>query len=84
MKTTITCMIYFEPEQASRYHHPNYSIHSQVNPIGWTDVQGWAGLGGTKLGTTRTLPKKLGFKRLADKIKEHGIHGLLIVGGFEV
>jgi len=24
-----------------------------VNPLNWTDVQGWAGMGGTKLGTTR-------------------------------
>jgi len=24
-----------------------------VNPLDWTDVQGWAGIGGTKLGTTR-------------------------------
>jgi len=25
----------------------------QVNHLDWTDVQGWAGMGGTRLGTTR-------------------------------
>lgn len=28
-------------------------LQDHVTPMGWTEVQGWTGVGGTKLGTTR-------------------------------
>ena len=52
--------------------------------MSWTEVQGWAGLGGTKLGTTRTLPSDLGIDKIATAFKKHEIHGVLFIGGFEV
>lgn len=49
----------------------------------WSDVTGWIALGGAMLGTKRTLPQK-NFAQTASKLKEFGIQGLLIIGGFEV
>uniref|UniRef100_A0A8B9I5J7 Phosphofructokinase domain-containing protein n=1 Tax=Anser brachyrhynchus TaxID=132585 RepID=A0A8B9I5J7_9AVES len=45
-------------------------------------VGGWTGLGGSKLGTKRTLPKKY-FEEISANISSFGIHGLIIIGGFE-
>lgn len=46
-------------------------------------MTGWVGQGGAFLGTKRTLP---GDKKadIAARIKQFNIHGLLIIGGFEV
>uniref|UniRef100_A0A8D0FS35 ATP-dependent 6-phosphofructokinase n=1 Tax=Strix occidentalis caurina TaxID=311401 RepID=A0A8D0FS35_STROC len=50
--------------------------------IGWDTVGSWTGLGGSKLGTKRTLPKKY-FEEISINISNFGIHGLIIIGGFE-
>ena len=47
------------------------------------DVSEWVGQGGSALGTNRTTPKNQ-LAEVAAKFKQHNIHGLLIVGGFEV
>ncbi|NXN56996.1 PFKAM protein, partial [Rynchops niger] len=54
----------------------------QVEEISWERVGGWTGLGGSKLGTKRTLPKKY-FEEISANISNFGIHGLIIIGGFE-
>eukprot|EP00794_Sanderia_malayensis_P011777 gene11777-12996_t len=51
--------------------------------MGWNDVDRWSGLGGTKLGVTRTLPENVGCDSVALKLAENGIQGLAIIGGFE-
>ncbi|NXE57934.1 PFKAM protein, partial [Casuarius casuarius] len=53
-----------------------------VEEISWERVGGWTGLGGSKLGTKRTLPKKY-FEEISANINTFGIHGLIIIGGFE-
>ncbi|XP_038020237.1 ATP-dependent 6-phosphofructokinase, muscle type [Motacilla alba alba] len=53
-----------------------------VEEIGWNTVGSWTGLGGSKLGTKRTLPKKY-FEEISANISKFGIHGLVIIGGFE-
>ncbi|KAK6619742.1 hypothetical protein RUM43_012502 [Polyplax serrata] len=53
-----------------------------VQKMTWSDVTGWIALGGAMLGTKRTLPQK-NFAQTASKLKEFGIQGLLIIGGFE-
>lgn len=58
-------------------------VTDDIQNIGWTEVHGWAGIGGARLGTNRTLPSKVGYQKIATKLKEHQIDGLLIVGGFE-
>jgi 6-phosphofructokinase 1 len=58
-------------------------LQDNIMQLGWTDVQGWAGMGGTRLGTARATPDKVGINNVAEKFKQFGIDGLLIVGGFE-
>ncbi|XP_033367399.1 ATP-dependent 6-phosphofructokinase, muscle type [Parus major] len=53
-----------------------------VEEIGWNAVGSWTGLGGSKLGTKRTLPKKY-FEEISANISKFGIHALVIIGGFE-
>ncbi|XP_056370886.1 ATP-dependent 6-phosphofructokinase, muscle type isoform X1 [Oenanthe melanoleuca] len=53
-----------------------------VEEIGWNTVGSWTGLGGSKLGTKRTLPKKY-FEEISANISKFGIHALIIIGGFE-
>ncbi|XP_069067302.1 ATP-dependent 6-phosphofructokinase, platelet type isoform X5 [Pleurodeles waltl] len=54
----------------------------QIKEIKWGDVGGWTGQGGSLLGTKRTLPAKH-FEKIADQIRAHNIHALLVIGGFE-
>ncbi|KAK4807358.1 hypothetical protein QYF61_014889 [Mycteria americana] len=56
--------------------------YGKVEEISWERVGGWTGLGGSKLGTKRTLPKKY-FEEISANISNFGIHGLIIIGGFE-
>jgi len=58
-------------------------IQDNVTPMSWTEVHGWAGLGGTRLGTTRTLPNEVGLDKVAAAFRKFNISGLLIIGGFE-
>uniref|UniRef100_A0A2K6GXW8 6-phosphofructokinase type C n=1 Tax=Propithecus coquereli TaxID=379532 RepID=A0A2K6GXW8_PROCO len=54
----------------------------QIKEIGWTDVGGWTGQGGSILGTKRVLPGKY-LEAIAAQMHTHSIHALLIIGGFE-
>ncbi|KAM8802255.1 ATP-dependent 6-phosphofructokinase, platelet type isoform 1-T1 [Rhynchonycteris naso] len=54
----------------------------QIKEIGWSDVGGWTGQGGSILGTKRTLPGKY-LAEIAAQIRTHSINALLIIGGFE-
>ncbi|XP_069315068.1 ATP-dependent 6-phosphofructokinase, platelet type isoform X3 [Eulemur rufifrons] len=54
----------------------------QIKEIGWTDVGGWTGQGGSILGTKRVLPGKY-LEAIATQMRTHNIHALLIIGGFE-
>ncbi|XP_023557100.1 ATP-dependent 6-phosphofructokinase, platelet type isoform X1 [Octodon degus] len=53
-----------------------------IKEIGWADVGGWTGQGGSILGTKRTLPGKY-LEQIAEQIHVHNINALLIIGGFE-
>jgi hypothetical protein len=55
----------------------------QVQKMTWSEVSGWVGQGGAFLGTKRTLPEKH-LSQVAAKLREFGIQGLLVIGGFEV
>ncbi|KAL1123212.1 hypothetical protein AAG570_002299 [Ranatra chinensis] len=57
-------------------------ITGEFQQMNWSDVTGWVGLGGAMLGTKRTLPGNR-LSDVADKFKQYGIQGLLIIGGFE-
>ncbi|XP_015226038.1 PREDICTED: ATP-dependent 6-phosphofructokinase, muscle type-like [Cyprinodon variegatus] len=57
--------------------------HGMIEPIGWSGVAGWTGKGGSMLGTKRTLPKDL-LEEISLNITKFNIHGLVIIGGFEI
>ncbi|KAM4026277.1 ATP-dependent 6-phosphofructokinase, liver type isoform 1-T1 [Anomaloglossus baeobatrachus] len=54
----------------------------QVTEVGWHDVAGWLGRGGSMLGTKRTIPKSC-MQNIVENIRKYNIHALLVVGGFE-
>ncbi|VCX40262.1 unnamed protein product, partial [Gulo gulo] len=54
----------------------------QIKEIGWGDVGGWTGQGGSILGTKRALPGK-SLEDIAAQMRTHSINALLIIGGFE-
>lgn len=56
--------------------------NGQIKEIGWADVGGWTGQGGSILGTKRTLPGKY-LEKIAEQMHSHNINALLIIGGFE-
>ncbi|XP_008833959.1 ATP-dependent 6-phosphofructokinase, platelet type [Nannospalax galili] len=54
----------------------------QIKEIGWADVGGWTGQGGSLLGTKRILPGKY-LEKIAEQMRIHNINALLVIGGFE-
>ncbi|KAF6779917.1 hypothetical protein AHF37_00478 [Paragonimus kellicotti] len=58
-------------------------VNDDLTQIGWQDVRGWASLGGSILGTRRDKPSELGLGKVASKIKEYNLSGILVIGGFE-
>lgn len=57
-------------------------ISGNIQAMNWGDVTGWVGQGGAFLGTKRTLPEGK-MDKIADRLKEYKISGLLVIGGFE-
>ncbi|BFZ21148.1 hypothetical protein BsWGS_24186 [Bradybaena similaris] len=58
-------------------------LNNEVYTMTWTQVQGWAGSGGSFLGTKKQLASDVGVAKIALKFSEFKIDGLMIVGGFE-
>lgn len=58
-------------------------VKGDIKELDWKSVYGWTGLGGSLLGSQRIDAKKVGFKQIAESIKNFNIQGLLIIGGFE-
>ncbi|GFN89448.1 ATP-dependent 6-phosphofructokinase [Plakobranchus ocellatus] len=58
-------------------------MKGDVVPMTWSQVQGWAGKGGSFLGTKKQWAQNVGVAKIADKFAEYKIDGLMIVGGFE-
>jgi 6-phosphofructokinase 1 len=54
----------------------------RVSELDWMSVTGWTVLGGAELGTSRSIPDEERLKGIAAQIEEHGIDGLLVIGGF--
>lgn len=75
------------------YYSPNVTVLAVKNgidglcsrliePIFYTDVNGWTGMGGANLGARRTLPEGK-FQRVAEVLREFNVHGLIAIGGFQ-
>lgn len=57
-------------------------LEDNVTPLDWLRVDNWTIRGGSELGTNRVLPD-VDLGGVASKLQQHGIQGLLVVGGFE-
>ncbi|CAO1630563.1 unnamed protein product [Sympodiomycopsis kandeliae] len=57
-------------------------LEDNVTTLDWLRVDNWTIRGGSELGTNRVLPD-VDFGGVASKLQQHGIQGLLVVGGFE-
>ena len=54
----------------------------EIEEIDWMDVAGWASRGGAELGTNRHVPSGRDYYSIARNIEQHGIQGLLVIGGW--
>ncbi|XP_042312623.1 ATP-dependent 6-phosphofructokinase, liver type isoform X2 [Sceloporus undulatus] len=54
----------------------------QIREVGWHDVAGWLGRGGSMLGTKRTLPKTC-MEKIVENVRKFNIQALMVIGGFE-
>lgn len=54
-----------------------------MQEMSWKDVNGWVMYGGSFLGTQKQLPER-NMSQVAATLEKFKIHGLLIIGGFEV
>ncbi|KAH9495476.1 hypothetical protein Btru_012938 [Bulinus truncatus] len=58
-------------------------IRGEVYSMTWSEVQGWAGKGGSFLGTKKQWAQDVGVGKIALKFAEFKLDGLMIIGGFE-
>ncbi len=56
-------------------------LEDRVAPLEWEDVEGWIGLGGAELGTSRTTPATEDFALVGDAMVRNNLDGLLVIGG---
>jgi 6-phosphofructokinase 1 len=56
-------------------------LSNRVSELHWDDVEGWVGLGGAELGTSRLLPEPFEFAQVSDILADHGIEAMLVIGG---
>ncbi len=56
----------------------------RLRPADWSTVAGWAGRGGSELGTSRWCPEQdSDLKTIADVLQDNGIGGVLMIGGWD-
>ena len=58
-------------------------VKGNIDKMTWSGVSEWGSLGGSNLGTNRDRPTDDTLPEIAAKFEEHGIQGLLVIGGFE-
>jgi 6-phosphofructokinase 1 len=57
-------------------------MQGDVQPMDWMSVTGWVAQGGAELGTSRLIPTDKHVAGIAANIAEHGIDGILMIGGW--
>ena len=57
-------------------------VDNQIKELQWMDVNGWAPVGGSELGTSRRRPEGGDFYAIARTLEEQEIDALLIIGGW--
>ncbi len=56
-------------------------LADRVEDLSWGAVEGWVGLGGAELGTSRTVPGPGSAAEIAAALARHRIDGVLVIGG---
>ena len=56
-------------------------IDGQVSELTWGDVDGWVGVGGAELGTSRSIPSVEQYYAVSRALETNGIEALLVIGG---
>jgi 6-phosphofructokinase 1 len=54
----------------------------RIDELAWMSVTEWTWRGGAELGISRFVPRGDDLDRTADQLEEHGVDGLLMVGGW--
>ncbi len=57
-------------------------IEDRMDPFNWMSVHGWGSMGGSQLGTSRTVPTVDEIKTIARTIWRRRIDGILVIGGW--
>jgi len=57
-------------------------VYGNFKEMGWMDVDGWAAIGGSELGTSRKVPRTSEYYTIARNLEEARIDALLMVGGW--
>lgn len=57
-------------------------IDNRIEELTWGDVEGWTGLGGAELGSTRQVPSAEHYYSIARNLETNAIDGLLLIGGW--
>jgi len=57
-------------------------ISNQLIELNWMDVNGWAPIGGSELGTSRKVPEGSDFYAIARTLEERKIDAMVMVGGW--
>lgn len=58
-------------------------VKGQIKELDWRTVYGWTGVGGSILGCQRIDAKTVGYREIAEKIRQYEIDGIVLIGGFE-
>lgn len=58
-------------------------LAGRISELTWGDVEGWTGLGGAELGTSRQIPTPEQLYAVGRALETHRIDGLLIIGGWK-
>ncbi len=56
-------------------------LEGDIREMDWMSVTGWVSVGGAELGTNRRVPRDNELPRIAQVLQQHGVQGLLIIGG---
>ena len=57
-------------------------IEGDFSAMSWHEVEDWAWMGGSELGTSRKVPRAAELYSIARAIEQQGIQGLLVIGGW--
>lgn len=58
-------------------------IDDTIDDLGWMSVKGWGTIGGSELGTSRSVPEAGDLEAIARTLADRKIDALLCVGGWE-